>query len=108
MSRIEILKIDSLIYVWVSIFKIKLLHIDLIDFKFNLFDIFCSDCKDDIILRFEELLSFLSNYGDLFGFFKFLNLIFGKYIIDIRNLFTLLKFNLSIETINDIKLKIST
>ena len=108
MSRIEVLKIDSLIDVRVSIFKIKLFHINLIDFKFNLFDIFCSDCEDDIILRFEELLSFLSNYGDLFGFFKFLNLIFGKYIIDIRNLFTLLKFNLSIETIDDIKLKIST
>ena len=108
MSRIEILEIDSLIDVRVGIFKIKLFHINFIDFKFNLFDIFCSDCENDIILRFKEFLSFLSNYGDLFGFFKFLNLIFRKYIIDVGNLFTLLKFHLSIETIDYIKLKIST
>lgn len=61
MSWIEVLKIDCLINVTVRIFKIKLLHVNFIDFKFDLFHIFGFDCENNIILRFEKFLSFLSN-----------------------------------------------
>lgn len=69
MCRIKILKINGLINVRVGIFKIILFHVNLIDLKFDLFNVFSSYSENDIILRFKEFLSFLCNYGDLFGFF---------------------------------------
>lgn len=69
MCRIKILKINGLINVRVGIFKIILFHVNLIDLKFDLFNVFSSYSENDIILRFKKFLSFLCNYGDLFGFF---------------------------------------
>lgn len=65
MGGIEILEIDSLINVTVGVFKIKLFHIDFIDFQFDLFDVFGPDGESNIILSLEEFLSFFDNNGDL-------------------------------------------
>lgn len=107
MCRIEILEVNGFINVRVGIFKEVLFHVDLIDFKFDLFDVFSSHGENDFILRFKEFLCFFSNNGDLFGFFEFFNLEFRKDFVKIGNLFTFLKFNFCIEIVNNTKFKIS-
>ena len=89
------------------IFKIILFHVNLIDFKFDLLNVFSSYGENDIILWFKEFLSFFSNNTDLFRFFEFFNLVFRKDFVKIGNLFTLFEFNFCVESVNNIKLKIS-